>query len=77
MLFTFFFILRPMKLNIRNIIYTLLLCLLQTPLAYGQIEPPLPGPDIPPPPGLPIDGGVLLLLISGLMFGIKNKIKKK
>jgi hypothetical protein len=63
-----------MKLNIRNITYILLLCLLQTTLAYGQLEPPLP----PGPPGLvPIDGGVIALVVAGIFYGIKKNINKK
>ncbi|MFT7330668.1 MAG: hypothetical protein ACI848_000734 [Roseivirga sp.] len=35
------------------------------------------GPPIPPPPGLvPIDGGVLLLLTSGLIYGV-SKLRDK
>ncbi|MFT7497927.1 MAG: hypothetical protein ACI8QP_000508 [Porticoccaceae bacterium] len=35
------------------------------------------GPPIPPPPGLvPIDGGILLLLTSGLIYGI-SKLRDK
>jgi len=30
----------------------------------------------PPPPGLPIDGGVLFLAISGIAFGV-FKLKRK
>ncbi|MFD0963298.1 PID-CTERM protein-sorting domain-containing protein [Pseudofulvibacter geojedonensis] len=36
-------------------------------------EPPAPQQ---PPPGLPIDGGVLLLLASGVIYGIKKQINK-
>jgi hypothetical protein len=36
-----------------------------------------PGPPIPPPPGLaPIDGGILLLLTSGLIYGV-SKLRDK
>lgn len=40
--------------------------------ALGQGPPPPP----PPQPGLPIDGGIWLLLISGLIYGV-YKIRKK
>ena len=36
-------------------------------------EPPAPQA---PPPGLPIDGGILVLLASGLFYGIKKKLDK-
>ena len=36
-------------------------------------EPPAPQA---PPPGLPVDGGILLLVISGLYYGIKKKLNK-
>ena len=29
----------------------------------------------PPPPGLPIDGALPVLIIAGLFYGIKNKIE--
>ena len=41
--------------------------------SFGQVVPP-PLPP-PPPGGLPIDGGILFLLISGLFLGI-YKLKK-
>ena len=34
------------------------------------------GPLPPPPPGLPIDGGILFLAISGIAFGV-YKLKRK
>lgn len=35
-------------------------------------------PDTPPPPvGLPIDGGVLWLLISGLVLGVFKNVKRR
>jgi hypothetical protein len=29
----------------------------------------------PPPPGLPIDGALPILLAAGIFYGIKNKLK--
>lgn len=43
-------------------------------LTVDAKDPPTPGP--PPPPGLPINGGSIYLLISGIAFGfyvLKNK----
>jgi len=43
---------------------------------FGQKTPPLPaGP--PPNPGLPIDGGLSFLLISGVAYGIYELKRKK
>jgi len=42
---------------------------------YGQaVPPPIPPP---PPPGLPIDGGAIFLLLSGLIYGVKKISSKK
>jgi hypothetical protein len=46
--------------------------LLLFPLVMIAQNTGLPGP--PPPPGLPIDGGLLFLLIAGVAYGVK-KIK--
>jgi len=39
------------------------------------------GGDGPPPPtvpvGLPVDGGIVALLVAGLFYGIKKSFKKK
>ena len=32
----------------------------------------LPSPPPPTPPGLPIDGGLLFLLIAGIIYGVKK-----
>lgn len=41
---------------------------------YGQaVPPPIPPP---PPPGLPIDGGAIFLLLSGVVYGVKKIISK-
>ena len=55
----------------KKILVTLSLVLFFVCAISGQIVPP----PIPPPPGLPIDGGLLFLLASGLFYGIR-KIKK-
>jgi len=36
--------------------------------ASTSVANPNPPPPTPPPPGLPIDGGVALLIIIGLLF---------
>ncbi len=50
-------------------------------VAYSEPEPPKP-PDsktnpAPPPPGLPIDGGLSFLLASGVAYGIYSLKRKK
>jgi len=50
-------------------------------VAYSK-KPPKPGQTSaagipPPPPGLPIDGGLSLLLISGIAYGIFELKRKK
>jgi len=50
--------------------------------AYAK-KPPYPpqhsnaGGPPPPPPGLPIDGGLSLLLVSGVAYGIYELKRKK
>lgn len=43
-------------------------------VAYAQKPPPLPGP--PPPVGLPIDGGLSILMFLGAVFGV-FKLRKR
>lgn len=45
-------------------------------VAYAEIKPPKPEEGGAPPPGLPIDGGLPLLLASGVVYGIYS-LKKK
>ncbi|WP_456424101.1 PID-CTERM protein-sorting domain-containing protein [Lutibacter sp.] len=42
---------------------------------FGHKPPPLP--TGPPNPGLPIDGGISFLLISGIAYGIYELKRKK
>ncbi|NEW79855.1 MAG: hypothetical protein GZ086_10620 [Gelidibacter sp.] len=49
-------------------------------VAYSKKKPPTPeegGAPPPPPPGLPIDGGLSLLLVSGVAYGIYELRRKK
>jgi len=49
-------------------------------VANAKIEPPEPelaNAPPPPPPGLPIDGGLSLLLVSGAVYGIYALKRKK
>jgi hypothetical protein len=49
-------------------------------VAYSEPEPPKPPAsktNPAPPPGLPIDGGLSLLLASGVAYGIYTLKRKK
>lgn len=48
-------------------------------VAHAEKEPPKPelGNAPPPGPGLPIDGGLSLLLASGVVYGIYAIKRKK
>lgn len=51
-------------------------------VAYSEKPPPTPGQRssdaaLPPPPGLPIDGGLSFLLASGVAYGIYALKRKK
>jgi hypothetical protein len=54
-------------------IYSTLLLLLLTWFANAQSVPtPSARPGPPPPPGAPIDGGILLLFVTGVIYGVKK-----
>jgi hypothetical protein len=53
------------KLRITSIVMLLVFCILPT-LVHAQ--PPDPGGD----PGVPIDGGLSLLLAAGVGYGVKK-----
>ena len=46
-------------------------------LVFANKTPPLPKPSGPVPVGLPISGGVIYLLISGVALGVYTLKKKK
>ncbi|WP_158841110.1 PID-CTERM protein-sorting domain-containing protein [Polaribacter sp. L3A8] len=52
--------------------FALIIMLAITSIGIAQGPPGL-GP--PSPPGLPIDGGLLFLVISGVLYGVKKKFK--
>ncbi len=69
----------------RKKVNILILCIgfmLLSFVAYAE-TPPTPGQRSsdaalsPPPPGLPIDGGLSLLLASGVAYGIYSLKRKK
>ena len=45
-------------------------------VAYSK-KPPKPEISATPPPGLPIDGGLSILLVSGVAYGIFELKRKK
>ena len=44
---------------------------------YSQGGPPPPPPPPAPPTGVPIDGGVFLLLEAGLVYGARKLYKEQ
>tara|TARA_R110002073_G_scaffold40547_6_gene115424 strand:- start:83865 stop:84056 length:192 start_codon:yes stop_codon:yes gene_type:complete len=59
-----------LKKYVTLVIFLSLLFTSSEMIAQKKVDPPSPAP--PPPPGLPIDGGVALLLIAGVGYGIKK-----
>ncbi|MGB0974932.1 MAG: PID-CTERM protein-sorting domain-containing protein [Flavobacteriaceae bacterium] len=51
----------------------LILLLLVCPLVFSQVPP---APQQPPPGDVPVDGGVIALVLAGLFYGIKKSLKK-
>lgn len=49
--------------------------------AFAQKQPPQPPPSgksaLTPNPGLPINGGILYMLASGILYGVYELRKKK
>lgn len=67
----------------RKLVKVFVLCfsfMLIVTMAYAKKKGP-PEPELanapPPPPGLPIDGGLSLLLVSGVAYGIYALKRKK
>jgi len=73
----FFIFLHPMrKKNIKILLIIVVVVFITTPSVYAQLLPP--APQSPQgPPQLPVDGGVLALLVAGLFYGVKKSFKKK
>lgn len=57
----------------KNILLLVALLFLVVPTVFAQ-QPPAPQQ---PPPQLPVDGGVIALVLAGLFYGIKKSLKKK
>lgn len=60
------------KKIIASILFVLISFVCMAQRAGDGIPPP---PSPPPPPGLPIDGALPFLLLAGIFYGIKNKLK--
>jgi hypothetical protein len=65
-----------MKIVPNRIILILVVFLLSQTSMFADPGPPPPSTP-PPPPGLPLDGGIFLLVILSICYGIYklNKIK--
>lgn len=73
---TFFFIfLQLMGNKNKNIFLLTILLLVVVPTVFAQDAPPPPAQQ--GPVELPIDGGVIALVLAGLFYGIKKSLKKK
>lgn len=59
--------------NMKTRTLLIILLLLVCPLVFSQ-QPPAPQQ---PPPQLPVDGGLAVLALAGLFYGIKKSLKKK
>lgn len=57
----------------KNILLLVILLLLVVPAVFAQ-DPP---PPAQPPVQLPIDGGLVALVLAGLFYGVKKSLKKK
>ena len=55
--------------TIMNKIITILVVLFSVQGVFAQDVPPPPPPSAPVPPGLPIDGGLVLLFFVALISG--------
>lgn len=67
-----------MKIVPNRIIIVLVVFLLSANHVFADAGPPPPEMGAPPPPGLPVDGGIFLLVLLSISYGIYklNKIKK-
>ena len=63
----FYLLLQPMKI-VPNTIINIAVVLFSVTNCFADNEPPPPPPTGPTPIGLPIDNGILVLLIIGLAF---------
>lgn len=62
----------------KNLKWALFIVLLIVPVAFNVLyaQPGPPPPPAPPPPGVPIDGGIALLLSGLAAYGAKKYFKK-
>lgn len=70
----FFDALPEVKMNLRVSYFTLFFLALIA-VSYAAVPPPPPpgnGPPCWPPPCIPIDGGITLLMAAGAAFGAKK-----
>ncbi|WP_293870415.1 hypothetical protein [Flavobacterium sp.] len=65
-----------MKIVPNRIIIILVVFFLKNTAVFADAGPPPPSSP-PPPPGLPVDGGLYILLMLSLCYGIYKLIKLK
>ncbi len=65
-----------MKQNKKSSYYILVILFFAVAPLFAQTHPNPPS-RITPPVGLPLDGGVLVLFVAAVFYGVKKSIKKK
>lgn len=61
----------------KRVLGILTLLLFVAVIASGQSVPPPPPPPPPAPPSIPIDGGVIGLLLAGVAYGARKLYSKE
>ena len=66
-------------MRIKNKIFfaSILFFLISFVCVSQNVPPPNDANRPPPPPGLPIDGGVLIVAALGIIYGITKSLKKE
>ena len=64
-----------MKRKFNIVFFSVCLLVFSSEVYAQKTEPPKPGP--PGPPGTPIDGGLSLLIVAGVAYGVYEKRRKK
>jgi hypothetical protein len=64
-----------MKQNKKSSYYILVILFFAVAPLFAQL--PEPPSRAAPPVGLPLDGGVLVLFVAAVFYGVKKSIKKK
>lgn len=59
-------------MNFKHIIYTVFFLFLSAVSISAPPPPPGTGPSCWPPPCIPIDGGITMLMAAGAAYGVKK-----